>query len=212
MDEEMSHARSLIMLMGQNVEEAIVLATRGLVDHDLDLCESVIRNDAQVNDLEHQLRDICYTVILTQAPVARDLREVMTIHHMAAELERMGDHCVGIARVAKELTAEPLADHVGAVPLMAAGCAGQVRAIIEALVARDVERARTIAAQDESIDRLYMTLFNDQIELMMSSPDSVRRSTKLIFVAHHLERIADRVTNLAEDLVYLETGLAEELG
>jgi phosphate transport system protein len=125
-------------------------------------------------------------MILTQAPVARDLREIMGLLHMSAELERMGDHCVSIAKIARSLADFPqLSTHID-LPKMAQFCREQVRDILAGVVARDTGRARLVAARDDRIDR--------------------------VFVAHHLERIADRVTNIAEDLVYLETGVIEELG
>ncbi|MGI0129604.1 MAG: phosphate signaling complex protein PhoU, partial [Thermoplasmata archaeon] len=159
-----------------------------------------------------QVREQSFTIILTQTPVARDLREIMGLLHMSSELERMGDHCVSIAKIARSLADLPeLETHVD-LPKMAQFCREQVRDILSAVVARDVARARLVAARDDRIDRVYRRLFDELVELMNEDGRSASRATHLVFVAHHLERVADRVTNVAEDLVYLETGVIEELG
>ena len=197
--------------MGERVDEAIGRATAGLVERDVAICDGVVEDDQKVNDLQREARDLTFTSILTQAPVARDLREILGFLHMASELERMGDHCVNIARIAKVLADIP-AGTVVAIPEMAALCAEQVRDMLGALVARDIDQARTIAGRDDRVDRVYHQILDDLIEEMREDSSTVYRATNLILVAHNLERIADRVTNLAEDLVFLETGTIEELG
>jgi phosphate transport system protein len=144
--------------------------------------------------------------------VAGDLREIMSLLHMSSELERMGDHCVSIAKIARSLADLPELKPTVDLPKMAQYCGEQVRDILGAVVARDVARAREIAARDDRVDRVYHRLFDDLVQLMTDDSDNVFRATNLVFIAHHLERIADRVTNIAEDLVFLELGMIEELG
>ena len=210
--EEMGEVRDGVTRMGELVDRAIERAMWGLTERNPDICTVVIAEDAQVNDLQRRMRDLCFTIILTQAPVARDLREIMGFLHMAAELERMGDHCVSIAKIARTLCDLPPMKPYVDLPKMAQYCGEQVRDILGAVVGRDVDRARTVAARDDRIDRVYHRLFDDLVQMMVDSSENVYRATNLIFVAHHLERIADRVTNIAEDLVFLETGVVEELG
>jgi phosphate transport system protein len=211
-DEELRGVRTAVTQMGELVDKAISRAATGLAERDIDACTAVIAEEARINELQRDVRELSFTIILRQAPVARDLREIMGLLHMSAELERMGDHCVSIAKIARSLADFPeLATHVD-IPKMAQFCREQVSDILSAVVARDVPRARLVAARDDRIDRVYHRLFDELVQLMSEDGQSAYRATHLVFVAHHLERIADRVTNIAEDLVYLETGVIEELG
>jgi phosphate transport system protein len=211
MDQDMRRIREVVLLMGERVENAITQASDGLVRRDVDACTEVVEGDAAINQLQTEVRDLCFTVILTQAPVASDLREIMGFFHMASELERMGDHCVSIAKIARRLIDSPPLDPPVDISKLADRCAEQVRGILAALVSRDVAAARTVAARDDRVDRVYHRLFDDLVQLGEDDSANVYRATSLIFIAHHLERIADRVTDLAEDLVFLETGVIEEL-
>jgi phosphate transport system protein len=211
-DAELRGVRTAVTQMGELVDRAICGAASGLAERDVDACTVVIAEDARINELQREVRELSYTVILTQQPVARDLREIMGLLHMSSELERMGDHCVSIAKIARSLADFPeLTTHVD-LPKMAQFCREQVHDILSAVVARDVARARLVAARDDRIDRVYHRLFDELVQVMAEDSQNAYRATHLVFVAHHLERIADRVTNIAEDLVYLETGSIEELG
>jgi len=198
--------------MGERVDEAIHKAVDGLMSRDIAMSNEVIRGDGDVNALQAEARLLCFTAILTQAPVARDLREILGFQHMAGELERMADHCVNIAKIARDLAdLPPLGDRVD-IPELARHVATQVHDMLKAVVVHDVEQARAIAARDAVINRLYHRLVDELVQLMASNPDSVYRGTHLITLCQNLERIGDRVTNLAEDLVFLENGEIEELG
>jgi phosphate transport system protein len=212
LQEEMERIRELVLDLGRRVDEAIARAIRGLVDRDVEICARVIAEDHYVNELQREIRELCFTAVLTQAPVARDLREIMGFQHMASELERMGDHCVSIAKIARTLADLPEVKPYVDLPAMGQLCAEQVRDMLSALVARDVDAARIVAAKDDRIDRIYHRVFDDLVQCMVADSANVYPATNLMFIAHHLERIADRVTNLAEDLVFLETGGIEELG
>jgi phosphate transport system protein len=212
LQEEMERIRELVLDLGRRVDEAITRAIRGLVDRDVELCARVIAEDHHLNELQQEIRELCFTAVLTQAPVARDLREIMGFQHMASELERMGDHCVSIAKIARLLADLPEVKPYVDMPAMGQLCAEQVRDMLSALVARDVDAARVVAAKDDKIDRVYHRIFDDLVQCMVDNSDNVYAATNLVFIAHHLERVADRVTNLAEDLVFLETGATEELG
>ena len=212
LDEDTARARELISQMGSFVETAIQCATTALLDGDSTLAGAVVTGDIALNAMQYELRDLCFTIILTQAPVARDLREVMGIHHMASELERMGDHCVGIGRIARDRDDRPDPERAADITAMATLCIEQVHGMIDALTARDVARARAIAAHDRRIDDLYNRIFHAMMTVVAVGQIDPHHATSMVFVAHHLERIGDRVTNLAEDLVYLETGDVEELG
>jgi phosphate transport system protein len=212
LEEELERIRAVTLEMGERVDTAIHRAVEGLMSRDIAISNEVIRGDADVNALQAEARRLCFTAILTQAPVARDLREILGFQHMAGELERMADHCVNIARIARDLAdLPPLGEDVD-IPKLARLAAGQVRDILSALVDHDVEHARAIAARDDVVNRLFHRLSDELIQLMSRSPENVYRGTKLAAVCQNLERIGDRVTNIAEDLVFLEAGDIEELG
>ncbi|HSP08936.1 MAG TPA: phosphate signaling complex protein PhoU [Candidatus Dormibacteraeota bacterium] len=212
LESEQRQVRELVLEMGEMVDVAISQATRALVDRDIGMASAVLAGDAVVNERQAEVHEHCLSVILTQAPVARDLREILGFLHMSDELERMGDHCVNVARIARNLAdLPPLASPVD-VAVLSRTCAEQVRDMLNALVARDIDRAREIAARDDRVDRIYHRIVDDILQMMVSHSRNVYVGTQLILVAMNLERIADRVTNLAEDLVFLETGNVEELG
>ncbi len=212
LESEQRQVRQLVLEMGEMVDVAISYATRALVDRDVEMAAKVIAGDGAVNLRQAEVHEHCLSVILTQAPVARDLREILGFLHMSDELERMGDHCVNVARIARNLADLPPFGAPVDVGVLSRTCAEQVSDMLNALVARDIDRARDIAARDDRVDRMYHRIVDDILQRMVSDSRDVYAGTQLILVAMNLERIADRVTNLAEDLVFLETGNVEELG
>ena len=211
-ESEQRQVRELVLEMGEMVDLAISQATRALVDRDVDMASRVIAGDSAVNTRQAEVHEHCLSVILTQAPVARDLREILGFLHMSDELERMGDHCVNVARIARNLADLPPLGAPVDLAVLSRTCAEQVRDMLNALVARDIDRAREIAGRDDRVDRMYHRIVDDILQLMVADSRDIYAGTQMILVAMNLERIADRVTNLAEDLVFLETGNVEELG
>ncbi len=212
LESEQRQVRELVLEMGEMVDNAISQATRALIDRDIDMASRVIAGDNAVNARQAEVHEHCLSVILTQAPVARDLREILGFLHMSDELERMGDHCVNVARIARNLADLPPLGAPIDLAVLSRTCAEQVRDMLNALVARDIDRAREIAARDDRVDRMYHRIVDDILQMMVADSRNVYAGTQMILVAMNLERIADRVTNLAEDLVFLETGNVEELG
>jgi phosphate transport system protein len=212
LESEQRQVRELVLEMGEMVDVAITQATGALVDRDVEMASRVVVGDSAVNLRQAEVHEHCLSVILTQAPVARDLREILGFLHMSDELERMGDHCVNVARIARNLSDLPPLSSPVDIAVLSGTCAEQVRDMLNALVARDIDRAREIAARDDRVDRIYHRIVDDLLQMMVADSRSVYVGTQLILVAMNLERIADRVTNLAEDLVFLETGNVEELG
>jgi phosphate transport system protein len=212
LDAELLRVRGCVNHMGDLVDRAISRAMWGLTERSVDICSAVVAEDAEINDLQRELRELVFQIILTQAPVAGDLREIMGFLHMSAELERMGDHCVSIAKIARSLADLPELNPRVDIAKMAQYCQEQVRDVLAAVIARDTDRARAIAARDDRVDRIYHRLFDELVGIMTDDGDNVYRATNMVFIAHHLERIADRVTNIAEDLIFTETGVIEDLG
>jgi phosphate transport system protein len=200
-----------ILRMGSLVESQIRDSVRSIVDRDVELAVVVIEGDGRINEAQRDIGDVVTMTIATQSPVARDLRFLMALDHVAFELERIGDHASSIAKQTRRLADEPQLREVQALARMGHLAADQVRGIVTALIDIDDRLAREVAARDDEIDHRYREVFAEVVERMRSEPDTVERGTRLILAAHWIERIGDRVTNVAEDVVYLATGQIEDL-
>ena len=200
-----------ILRMGSHVEQQIRDAIRSVVERDAALAARVIAEDDRVNEAQRLIADTVLMAIATQSPVARDLRFMMALDHVAFELERIGDHASGIAKQVKWLVDEPALQEVRELAKIGNLAADQVRGVVGALIDVDDAVARAVAARDDEIDHGYRSVFANVIDLMRTDPDTVSPGTRLILVAHWIERIGDRVTNVAEDVVYLATGKVEDL-
>jgi phosphate transport system protein len=214
-EKELASLRESLVRMGTLVESQIEAALDALRRRDGTAAEKVRAQDQYLNELFRHVREQVFMVISTQQPVARDLRHLMGIQYIATELERMGDYAVRIARMTTTLVAlpdQPLRAEFG---LMGELAIGQVHDILEALIDQNEGRAREVASRDNEVDRLWHRVFDDLVKEMgdgHSDSDSALRAVTLLLVAHNLERIADRVTNVAEDIVFLESGQVVELG
>ncbi len=211
LDREEQLIRDGVLLMGTLVEAAIRQASRALVSHDAALASDVIKGDAIINEAQRGVSRLISVTIATQQPVARDLRYLLTLDHVTYELERIGDHASSVAKQVLKLAPEPALKGYVHLPEMAERAAVLVHGVLRALVDADAIKARDIAVQDDEIDRLYHTTFDEVVELMRQDPDNVERGTRIIIASHYLERIGDRATNIAEDVVYLVTGEVEDL-
>lgn len=211
LDREEQQIKEEVLRMGALVEEAIRRAGRALEAHDAEAARAVIRDDAAVNDAQRSITRLIVVTIATQQPVARDLRYLLTLDHVAYELERMGDHAASVAKQVIKLAPEPPLKRYVHLPEMAERAANLVHGILRALVDQDAARAREVALEDDAIDHLYHATFDEVVELMRRDPANVERGTRIIIASHYLERIGDRATNVAEDIVYLVTGQVEDL-
>jgi len=214
-ERELASLREALVRMGTLVESQIEAALDALRRRDGAAAERVRTQDQYLNELFRQMREQVFMVISTQQPVARDLRYLMGLQYIATELERMGDYAVRIARMTGTLVALPDRPLRAEFGLMGELAIQQVHDILEALIDQNEPRAREVAGRDNEIDRLYHRVFEDLVKEMgdgnMDS-DGALRAVTLLLVAHNLERIADRVTNVAEDIVFLDTGQVVELG
>jgi len=214
-DAELKELRESLLRLAALVESQIQAALNALRKRDRAAAESVRSEDQQLNEIFRQIRERSFLVIATQQPVARDLRNLMGVIYIASELERMGDYAVRIARLTGTLLELP--DHLLRTEfgIMGELAIQQVHDILDALIEQNEVRAREVAARDDEIDRLYHRVFDDLIREVADgggAADETLRGVTLMLVAHNLERIGDRVTNVAEDIVFLETGQVVELG
>jgi phosphate transport system protein len=210
-DRQLDQVKDDVLRLGARVEQALEGAGRALAERDTELADKVRWEDAEVNELQRQINTEIATVIATQAPVARDIRELLALYHAAAELERMGDYAVNIAKLAQQLASEPEIPMLRQIPRMEQICREQLRAAMRALVDISESEAREVALGDDELDNLYSSVYADAIQLISVAPERGRQAIHMLFAAHHLERLGDRVTNIGEDVVYLATGQIEDL-
>lgn len=211
LDREERVVKDGILRMGSLVEAQIREAVRAVAERSVETADAVVNGDARINEVQREIGDTIITTIATQSPVARDLRFLIGLDHVAFELERIGDHASSIAKQARRLADESPMRQTRELTEMGSLAADQVRGIVTALIDIDDKLAREVAARDDEIDHLYRVTFADIIELMRTDPLTIEPGTRLILAAHWVERIGDRVTNIAESVVYLATGRIEDL-
>ena len=188
------------------MEKAIANAVDALKRQDLDEARRVVKQDDLIDHHRFQLEERCIDLIATQQPLAGDLRALIAGLHIAVELERMGDYAEGIAKICIMMGNEPPLKPLIDIPKMADKSIQMLRRSLDALVNRDVVTAMSVCDADDEVDKLYDDVYTELIGMMIEDPDTVRRATYLLWVAHDLERVADRTTNIAERAIYLVTG------
>jgi phosphate transport system protein len=211
LDREQRAIKDEVLRMGALVEGQIRAALTALVNHDAPAATAVIIGDRRVNDAQFQVQSLVAVTIATQQPVARDLRFLLSLDHVAYELERMGDHASSVAKQVKVLAPHPPLKEYVDLPRMGELAAQLVHGVLRALVDIDPDEARRVAAGDDEIDALYHRIFDELIGLMRAVGEAVERGMRILLAAHYIERIGDRVTNIAEDVVFLASGEVEDL-
>ncbi|MGQ9628562.1 MAG: phosphate signaling complex protein PhoU [Anaerolineae bacterium] len=197
--------------MGRMVDTAITRSIQALAERDVELARQILEDDKIINRTQRDIEEKSLVLIATQQPMAGDLRAIMCIVSLATELERMGDHAEGIAKITLLMADQPLLKPLIDIPRMAEISREMLRGQLEAFINQDVNSARRLAHRDEEVDDLYDQVFRELLVFMMDDPRTITRATYLLWVAHNLERIADRTTNIGERVVFMVTGNVEEL-
>jgi phosphate transport system protein len=200
-----------VLEMGSMVDRQLDRAMQSLIDRDMPLAEAVIRDDAEVNRARFHLDNICLSLLAMQAPMANDLRFVVSVLSMITDLERMGDHAEGIAKIVLLMRDEPLVKPLVDIPAMAQIARGMLKDVLDAMVQGDPDAAYRVGAMDDEVDVLNDRVYNDLIQIMVKDPSTVEACTHLLWISHNLERIADRTTNIAERVVFTATGMLPEM-
>jgi phosphate transport system protein len=211
LERDLEGIRSDILRMGSQVEISIERSVQALKERDADLAQEVINNDAEINQLRYTIEEKCLQLIATQQPAASDLRMTIAATHIAVELERMADHAAGTAEIVKRMYDEPLLKPLIDLPFMAQIAKEMIHAALDAFVVHDANAAEKVVTRDDEIDALYQQVFRELLTYMLEDPRNISRATYLLWVAHNLERIGDRVTNVCERVVFMATGKLEEL-
>jgi len=212
LDQGMEQLRRDLRRLASMVDVAIEKSVASLARLDAREAEQVIVADKAINDLRYGIEDAAVHLIAMQQPIAGDLRFIIAVLMVTSELERMGDYCVGIAKITKLHGDRPLLKPLIDIPRMAEAVRGMLRGSIDALITKNAFLAEAIAAQDDEIDRLYDQIYRELLTYMLNDPTTIDRATWLLWAAHNLERMGDRVQNICERTVYEATGVLKEFG
>ena len=200
-----------VLAMGNMVEKAIGRSIEALKNRNLPLARQVLAEDTMIDEKRFGIEKNCIQLIATQQPMASDLRTIISVLYAITELERMGDHAEGIAKIVIMIGDEPPLKPLIDLPRMAEKTLDMLRRSLKAFIDNDAEAAKQIASEDDEIDELYNQVFRELISFMVEDPRTITRATRLIWVAHNLERCADRVTNICERVIYIVTGKMAEI-
>lgn len=201
-----------ILAVGSMVEKAVTSSVEALKSRDLEMARQIIADDREINRKRFEIEEKSIELIATQQPMASDLRNIICILNIVTELERIGDYAEGIARIVIMIGDEPLLKPLIDIPRMAEKAVDMLHRSLDALINQNADAAKQIATEDDEVDNLYNQVFRELLTFMMEDPRTITGATRLIWVAHNLERSADRVTNICERVVYLVTGKMEEIG
>lgn len=203
---ELQELKDEILLLGSMVEHAIVHSVETLKKRDIKGAEKIIASDKDVNKKRFDIEAQLMVLIATQQPMAHDLRLLASSMEIISELERMGDYAKGIANINVRMGNEPLLKPLIDIPRMAQKGADMLHRSLTAFVNEDVETAKAIPMEDDEVDALYNQIYRELMVFIIEDPKNIERANWLLWVAHNLERVADRVTNICERTVFIATG------
>ena len=204
--QQLDSLQDTLLEMTSMVDSSIIEAMQALETRNIPLAEKVNNADQDINKLELKLQNQCIELIALQSPLAGDLRLIMSVSQIATELERIADHAGGIARSVLLMEDEPLVKPLVDIPIQAEKARAMLNKAMKAFVERDVEASYSVDKDDDEVDALYDHIYRDLIDVMVSDPSVLEPATWLLWVAHNLERIADRSTNIAERTIFTATG------
>lgn len=208
---ELQELRDDVVAMASMTDKAIARAVEALRRQDVPLAKEVMVADRYINSHRWQAEERALHLIATQAPMAGDLRTISAAIHITTDLERMADHAAGMARIVVQTSNEPPLKPLVDIPRMSEISREMLTASISAYIEGNVESAKKIALRDDEVDDLYNQVYRELLTYMMADPTTINRATHLLWAAHNVERIADRVTNVCEWVIFAVTGELEEL-
>ena len=210
-EQQLDTLQDNLVCLSEMVCQAVTDAVSALKSRDLALARQIIVRDRELNKIRFDVDEACLSMLATQQPAASDLRRIISAMNVVLDLERMGDHAANVAKTVIRIGNEPPLKPLIDIPKMAEHCCDMLRRSLSAYVVLDAEAARAITREDEKVDQLYDQVFRELLTYMLEDDRTIKRAMQLLFVAHNLERIADRVTNICERVVYLQTGEMREL-
>lgn len=210
-EHELQQVKDDILVLGSMVEQAVLDAMESLKKRDMKASEKIYEQDRLINEKRFAIESQCMILIATQQPMARDLRLLASMLDVASELERMGDYAKGIATINIRMGDQPLLKPLIDLPRMATKAADMLHRSLTAFIKGDVDTARAIPAEDDEVDALYEQIYRELMTFVIADPKTIERANMLLWAAHNMERMADRVTNICERTVFVVTGEIKEL-
>lgn len=210
-EDELEKLRNQILAMGSEADRAVADAMQALGERDISLAEEVIEADDRIDEMDLEIEGECMRLIALQHPLARDLRLVGTGLKIITDLERIGDHAVDIAKVARKLAGNTVHRSLADLPRMATSVRQMLKTALDAFVRHDLSLVEGVVDADDEVDDLFHSIRGDLHNAMQRDPDVVVEASYLLFVAHYLERMADHAVNIAERVYYVETGQLSQL-
>jgi len=211
LDRELAAIRESMLALGERVAVTIHDSVLALRNTDSELAEAIIVGDAELNKMRFDIEKACESVIATQQPAASDLREVIAALNIVVDLERMGDHAAGIAKTVQLMEDEQFESLPESLERMAARTQDMLRQAVDVYAEADNDRAYNVALMDDKLDDSYQSLTHELLQGMLEDEISTTRGLYLLFAGHNLERIGDRVTNIAERVIFMASGKMQEL-
>jgi phosphate transport system protein len=210
-ENEIQQVKDEVLLLGSMVEHAIITSVEVLKKRDIKGAEKIIAEDKEINKKRFAIENQLMVLIATQQPMAHDLRLLASCMEIISELERMGDYAKGIANINVRMGEEPLLKPLIDIPRMAQIGTSMLHRSLTAFINEDVETAKSIPVEDDEVDALYNQIYRELMMIIIKDPTSIERANWLLWVAHNLERVADRVTNICERTVFIATGEFNEI-
>jgi len=208
---ELQQVKDEVLLLGSIVEQAIVDSVAALKKRDLNAADRILQLDRDINKKRFEIENRLMVLIATQQPMAHDLRLLASSMEIISELERMGDYAKGIANINLRMGEQPLLKPLIDIPRMADKAADMLHRALTAFIREDVEAARAIPVEDDEVDALYNQIYRELMTFVIQDPKTMERANWLLWVAHNLERVADRVTNICERTIFIATGEMAEI-
>jgi phosphate transport system protein len=206
LDRELTVLRDGVLKLSYAVDRAIESSVQALKEQNVELARQVIADDEGINAERFELEKKCYMLLATQQPTARDMRSIVTAIHIVVELERIGDHAKSVAKLAIELAKEPLLKPLVDLPRMEQVCREMLQASLNAYLNWDAAQAERTISRDDEVDRLDDQVYRELLTFMLRDQHTINQATYLLWVSHNLERIADRITNICERVMFMVTG------
>jgi len=210
-EHELQELKDEILVLGSMVEQAILNSVEALKKRDLEAARNILKADRDINGKRFELESKLMILIATQQPMAHDLRLLASSMEIIGELERMGDYAKGIANINIRMGDEPLLKPLIDVPRMAQKDVDMLHRALTAFIEEDVAAAEAIPIEDDEVDALYNQVYRELMTFVIADPKTMERANWLLWVAHNLERVADRVTNICERTVFIATGEMNEI-
>jgi phosphate transport system protein len=207
---ELDRLKDEVLVLGSMVEKATLRAVDALRARNIAAARAIEAEDTLINRKRFEIEEGALLLIATQQPMASDLRQLAAILHIVTDLERMGDYAAGIAHICVQIGDEPLIKPLIDIPRMAEKATSMLRRALDAFVERDVRAAEAIAHEDDEVDDLYQQVYRELLTIMLANPRTIDQATHLLWVAHNLERVADRVQNICERVVFVVSGRMQE--